>query len=214
MYTAIKKFVRNIVASIAEAIHSVSGGTVTPNIVTWTGVIMHIPVVWLIAEGYFWQAGLAIIFFGLFDALDGELARLQKNASAYGMFLDSVTDRIKEILIYLGVAVYLSDGAMFDSKIFNIMYHAELFHWLVLALGLSLLTTYINAWGEVVLANAKKTATANQTIRGGFAPYEIRITLLALGLVTGEILLSLIIISVLAGVTVIDRFLRVIKRIS
>ena len=55
------------------------------------------------------QAALLLAVFGLFDTLDGELARLQGTESPQGAFLDSVTDRMKEILVYVGLAVWLSE---------------------------------------------------------------------------------------------------------
>jgi CDP-diacylglycerol--glycerol-3-phosphate 3-phosphatidyltransferase len=212
---SIKQVVRSIMRVIAQALHSVSGGRISANLVTWTGLLAHLPIVWLLANGYHGYAAAGIIFFGLFDTLDGELARLQKTQSNYGMFLDSVTDRAKEILIYVGIGFYLSYDSVLVSRVFDSLYFSQIMPWVVLALGLSLLTTYLNAWGEVALTRAKKsTSTANQVLRGGFAPYEIRIALLALGLLTGEIMLVCVIISVLAGTTVADRFWRVAKRIK
>jgi phosphatidylglycerophosphate synthase len=214
MYEAIKQFVRGIMASIAKALHSVSGGRVTANAVTWTGLLAHVPIAVLLANGIHVHAAAAMVVFGLFDTLDGELARLQKTSGSYGMFLDSVTDRIKEILIYFGLTNYFIGDTILDSRIFEPMFGWEVMPWAMLALGLSLLTTYLNAWGEVALSRAKQTTeTVNSTLRGGFASYEIRIAVLALGVASGELLLMFIVISVLAGLTVIDRFWRVAKRI-
>ncbi|MEK7602810.1 MAG: CDP-alcohol phosphatidyltransferase family protein [Patescibacteria group bacterium] len=215
MYNAIKNFIRSIFSVIARAIHNVSGGKITPNMVTWIGTIAFLPIAWLIANGYLIYAGFGVILFGLFDTLDGELARLQKRQNTFGMFLDSVTDRVKELLIYSGVALLFKYGGTIDSKIFGTMYLSEIYFWAIIALGLSLLTSYLNAWGEVAISRANKSqSTTNQELRGGFAPFEIRMTLLAVGLISNELLLVFMTISLLAASTVIDRFLRVKNRIG
>jgi phosphatidylglycerophosphate synthase len=87
--------VRSLARSVAKLLNSLSGGRLSPNSVTLFGFVMHIPIALLIARGYFIYGGIGLIIFGLFDTLDGELARLQERPSAWGMFLDSITDRMK-----------------------------------------------------------------------------------------------------------------------
>ena len=87
---------------MAKLIDKTTKGWVTPDMVTLFGFAMHLPIAWFIATGAdLWAAGLLIVF-GLFDTLDGELARLQQKASARGMLLDASTDRMKEVLLYTG----------------------------------------------------------------------------------------------------------------
>jgi len=215
MYRAIKNFIRIIVYRIAMALNKVSGGRISPNMVTLVGVLAHLPISWLITKGYFCYAGIGVIIFGLFDTLDGELARLQKRDSPFGMFLDSVTDRIKEILIYVGFGFFIANSGIIQTRLTANLYFYEVIPWIITALGLSLLVSYLNAWGEVALAKANVSSPKiNSTLRGGFASYEIRIALLALGLILNEVWLCLITITFLCFITVIDRFLRVIKHIK
>src|SRR6185295_9921593 len=100
----IRSAVRAVVRTLARLLNKVTGGHITPAMVTYTSLLAHIPIAWLIATSHnLWAAGLLVVF-GLFDVLDGELARLQGSASQAGMLLDSVTDRVKEVLLYVGVS--------------------------------------------------------------------------------------------------------------
>src|SRR5882762_3925703 len=108
---AVRTLVRSIIRRLARLINVVTGGRVSPNAVTITSLLAHIPIAWLIATRHnVWAAGLLVIF-GLFDVLDGELARLQGTTSTAGMLLDSVTDRMKEVLLYTGAAYAIVFGS-------------------------------------------------------------------------------------------------------
>ncbi|MDQ5958686.1 MAG: CDP-alcohol phosphatidyltransferase family protein, partial [Patescibacteria group bacterium] len=63
-------------SKIAGLLNKISGGKITPNGITWFGFFMHIPIAYFIATGNLIIAGVGLIIFGLFDTLDGELARL------------------------------------------------------------------------------------------------------------------------------------------
>src|ERR1700712_190246 len=93
---SIKLAVRKFMREIAKLLNHISGGRVTPNGVTWFGFAMHIPIALLIATDHLVWGGVLLIVFGLFDTLDGELARLQNRVTSNGGFLDASTDRFKE----------------------------------------------------------------------------------------------------------------------
>jgi phosphatidylglycerophosphate synthase len=81
----IRNNVRKFMRSIARFLNTISGGKITPNMVTITSLVAHLPIAYFIATGsHFLAAGLLVVF-GLMDALDGELARLQKKDSPAGM---------------------------------------------------------------------------------------------------------------------------------
>src|SRR5215469_12046216 len=105
METAIDKATNVVRAvmqdSIAPFVNRVTAGRLTPNAVTLTSFGMHIPIALLIATRHNLWAALLLVVFGLLDALDGALARTQGTTSAQGVLLDSVTDRMKEVLIYI-----------------------------------------------------------------------------------------------------------------
>lgn len=204
MLSPIKEAVRSLMRTVARALNKLSGGHLSPHVVTVFGLLAHVPIAILIAQGYFGYAAVGLIVFGLFDTLDGELARLQNRASNLGMFLDSTTDRLKEIMIYVGVAFAL---VAFDKSYMAV--------WALVAVGLSLLTSYINAWGDVVLARANASGhKVNSSLRGGFLPFEVRMTLIIVALLTSRLSLLVVFIAIGAGLTVLDRSFRIIRKLS
>lgn len=143
--------VRRVMNSIASIINRLSQGRVTPNMITILGLLGHFLVAWLIANQVFIWSGILLVIFGLLDAIDGSLARIQGSASKKGMLLDSVTDRIKEVVLYAGIAYALvTSGEIFYTV------------WVVIACGLSTIVSYINAWGELYQRNQIKQAHTKQ----------------------------------------------------
>ena len=129
--------------SIAKSLNSASGGSISPNNITVLGLAAHLPIAVLIAsQNYYWAAGLLVVF-GLFDALDGELARLQKSDGPAGMLLDASTDRFKEVILYCGVA--------FSFVASDQPYMAV---WAVAACGASICVSYVKAKGETAVAKS------------------------------------------------------------
>ena len=55
---------------------------------------------WLLIRGHFFVSGLLLIVAGLFDIFDGGVARLRGEASRAGAFLDSVMDRISDVVLF------------------------------------------------------------------------------------------------------------------
>ncbi|MDT3404929.1 CDP-alcohol phosphatidyltransferase family protein [Mucilaginibacter terrae] len=100
----------------------------TPNAVTLIGFILNIGVaavfIWGAEEGtrdnlneVGW-AGALILFAGLFDMLDGQVARLGNMKSVFGALFDSVLDRYSELIMFLGICYYLVANHYFLSSIF------------------------------------------------------------------------------------------------
>jgi len=201
----IKQIVRSNVRVFARILNRVTGGKLTPNGVTLFGLAMHLPVALLIATRHnLWAAGL-LVFFGLFDTLDGELARLQDRISANGALLDSTTDRMKEILLYSGAgyAIIGSGGSPYLAV------------WAVAACGCSLLTSYINAAGDVAMTKVTvRNHTTNKGFRGGLFPFEIRMVALILGLLTNHVLWAVILIAIGAAYTALSRLFRVLAKLT
>src|SRR5215217_9743882 len=100
----------------------------TPNAVTTIGFMLNIgvAVVFIIGaeEGnrgdftYVGWAGGLILFAGLFDMLDGQVARLGNMKSIFGALYDSVLDRYSELIMFLGICYYLVAHHYFLSSIF------------------------------------------------------------------------------------------------
>lgn len=195
---------------IARGLNHLTGGRLNPHAVTLIGLAAHLPIAWLIGRGSFgWAAGL-LVFFGLFDTLDGELARLQRRVSRLGMLLDSVSDRMKEAVLYMGIGYYLIESALSEGK------DASSFAVLALAaLGGSMLVSYVNAWGEVVTAGVtNKSAEVNRAFRIGLMKFEVRMTLIVIGLLFNWLAVMVFVIALLAWLTAVIRLLNVRRQLS
>ena len=81
----------------------------TPNMLTLLGVFGNLVGAVLIAFGYLTAGGLVLLLMGAMDALDGTMARLKGTPSNWGGFVDSVSDRYSELLIFAGLLVYYLD---------------------------------------------------------------------------------------------------------
>jgi len=100
----------------------------TPNAVTTIGLMLNIGVAALFIVGaektnqgdlsYVGWGGALILFAGLFDMLDGQVARLGNMSSKFGAFYDSVLDRYSEMFMFLGVCYYLVSHHYFLSSLF------------------------------------------------------------------------------------------------
>ncbi len=197
--------VRSVMQStIAPYVNRLTKGRLTPNTVTLVSFGMHVPIAYLIATSNNLWAAILLIVFGLLDALDGALARTQGTTSPQGVFLDSTTDRMKEILIYIGAAYAI----VLDSG------HAYFAAWAIAACGCSLLTSYINAWGDAVMSKYKISKhTMNKSFRGGLFPFQVRMFVIVVGLLTGQLSWAVIIVAVGAAYTVLVRMLGVFSKL-
>jgi CDP-diacylglycerol---glycerol-3-phosphate 3-phosphatidyltransferase len=99
----------------------------TPNTVTVIGFLLNIGVAVIFIMGaektartdlsYVGWAGGLILFAGLFDMLDGQVARIGKMSSSFGAMLDSVLDRYSELFMFLGICYYLISHHYFISSL-------------------------------------------------------------------------------------------------
>ncbi|WP_428331103.1 CDP-alcohol phosphatidyltransferase family protein [Mucilaginibacter sp.] len=100
----------------------------TPNAVTSIGFVLNVGVAVIFIIGaeegnrgdltYVGWAGGLILFAGLFDMLDGQVARLGNMKSTFGALYDSVLDRYSELIMFLGICYYLVGHHYFLSSIF------------------------------------------------------------------------------------------------
>lgn len=195
--------IKRFVVEIAILLNKISGGRISPTSITLLGFSLHIVIAWLIAIQQNIWAGILLIVFGLFDALDGALARLQKTDGPKGMLLDSITDRMKEVFLFMGAAYALSNT-----------HSARFVVWVVAACGASLLVSYVNAWGEVVIGSSKSTDhTTNKSFRSGMMTFEIRMTVMVLGLLANQLLAVIIILAIASTITALGRMRSVMQKL-
>jgi len=119
----------------------------TPNAVTTIGFVLNIGVAVIFIIGgekgnrgdltYIGWAGALILFAGLFDMLDGQVARLGNMKSTFGALYDSVLDRYSEQIMFFGICYYLVAHHYFLSSIFAFI-----------ALMGSMMVSYVRARAE------------------------------------------------------------------
>lgn len=200
-----RDMVRGWMNQLAAALNKISGGKLHPNTITYIGFGMHVPVALLIATNQFILAAIFLLIFGLFDALDGALARVQKRDSAGGMLLDASTDRMKEVLLYIGAAYVLIDIGPAVGAV-----------WAVAACGASICVSYVKAKGEAAVASSSglSASEVNSLFKDGLLRFEVRMFVLFVGLLFAQLLPALIIITVLSGYTAFDRLIRIQKALE
>lgn len=79
---------------------------------------------------------------GVFDGIDGQLARLNNKSSNFGGFLDSVTDRLSEFIIYFGFIFYLENNFLWSIINMEIV--------VIVILLSSIMISYLRARAEVL----------------------------------------------------------------
>ena len=111
--------------------------SVRPNTLTVLGWTLSVGAALLFGLGYAQLAGVVMLLAGLFDALDGAVARESNRMSAFGAFLDSTLDRISESAIFVGVIFfYASSGRPYETLLAGV------------AMTFSLMTSYARARAE------------------------------------------------------------------
>ena len=163
---------------------------VTPNTLTVLGFVLTLGVAMVIGRGYLFVGGLLVIVVGLFDMLDGAMARVSGLKTRFGGFLDSTLDRASEAALLGGV----------------LWAHPERETALIVlwVLAGSLLVSYTRARGGEEGVKAEV----------GWLPRPQRVVLLAAGLITGLVIPALWILAVFTTVTTIQRILHVRKALG
>jgi len=176
---------------------------IPPNAVTWFGLLITIGAAVLIITEHLFAAGLLVLFAGVFDILDGALARATNRVTSFGGVLDSTLDRLSEAALLLGI---LGLFLLSSKQPFLLISLTQ--GWSVLivfiALPSSQLVSYIRARAEA----------AGLECRVGFFTRPERVVVLVLGLLLNQILLALIIVAVLSSITVVQRLFCVWRQVK
>jgi CDP-diacylglycerol--glycerol-3-phosphate 3-phosphatidyltransferase len=77
-----------------------------PNTITILGLVGNTVGAILLSQGKLTLGGMVILLMGPVDALDGTMARLRGESGDFGAFVDSVTDRYSELVIFAGLLGY------------------------------------------------------------------------------------------------------------
>ena len=157
---------------------------VSPNILTFIGLGVNIFATVLFAKGMFFWAGFVVLFAGVFDMLDGAVARVTQKVTRFGAFLDSVIDRYSDMLMLFGLLIWY---AKMDR-----MFYVGLTAMVIIG---SVMTSYTRARAESLIPACKV----------GFLERAERIVLLIIGALTDRMAVVLWIMAILTNWTVIQR---------
>jgi CDP-diacylglycerol--glycerol-3-phosphate 3-phosphatidyltransferase len=129
-----KETVRQLLRPLARFL---SAMRVRPDTLTAMGWALSVGAATLFALGYIKTAGAVMLLAGLFDALDGDVARESGRMSDFGAFLDSTLDRLSEAAIFVGIVFfYATSSEPYGSLLAG------------LAMTFSLMTSYTRARAE------------------------------------------------------------------
>jgi CDP-diacylglycerol---glycerol-3-phosphate 3-phosphatidyltransferase len=152
---------------------------------TFLSLAANVVIGWLLLSGRRLVPGILLVPAGLFDILDGAIARLRGEESRFGAFLDSFLDRVSDVILF--GCLYWSLSAQHDR----------------LAAGLALATLVISLSVSHIRAEAED---AGVSLSEGFFQRLERYIAMIIGLmVPGALVPALVALVVLGGVTVLQR---------
>ena len=129
-----KEFLRQLIRPLARVLSAIR---VRPDSLTVAGWVLSVCAATLFALGYTKTAGAVMLFAGLFDALDGAVARESNLMSTFGAFLDSTLDRLSESAIFVGIVFFYASSSMpYEALLAGV------------AMSFSLITSYTRARAE------------------------------------------------------------------
>jgi phosphatidylglycerophosphate synthase len=188
MDSRVRKIFRPIVHLIALILNRLG---FPPNSITLLSLLFAIAAFF----AFFVEAlGMAIIFIflsGLFDGVDGELAKISGRKTKFGGFLDSVLDRYADGFIVLGAAMYLE----FQSGIFFID---------PIILGILTIVGFIMV--SYTRARAEKEGIACEV---GIGARSERLLLLIIFAFVNQLYIGLVILCIISNLTAMYRVLYV-----
>ena len=173
------KIIRKIVEALAlSRIH--------PNVLTFIGLVINVWAAFLFAAGRFRAAGFVVLGAGLFDMVDGRVARETNRVTKFGGFFDSVLDRYSDLFLFMGLLVYYAS----INRFFYIVLTA------IVMTG-SVMVSYARARAECTIPQCKV----------GFLERPERIVLIIIGALFDRMAPVLWVIAIFSNITVIHRMI-------
>jgi CDP-diacylglycerol--glycerol-3-phosphate 3-phosphatidyltransferase len=155
-----------------------------PNVLTFLGLLINIGAAALLALGQFRWAGVVIIGAGLFDMVDGRVARETNRVTRFGGFFDSVLDRYSDLALLVGLLVW----------------YGSINRW-----GYVVLTAVAMTGSVMVSYTRARAENTIPTCKVGFMERPERVVLFIIGALFDRMAPVLWVIAVLANLTVVHR---------
>src|ERR1700759_5414770 len=167
---------------------------ISPNFLTFLGLLINTVAAILFGWAnehnfvrFFVYAGLVIIGAGIFDMVDGRVARQTQQVTVFGAFFDSVIDRYSDVVLFFGLLVFYARG--------NRLFYVFLAAFVMIT---SLMVSYTRARAEALIGKCKV----------GFMERPERVVLIIIGALFerwDEMAPVLWILAVISPITVIHR---------
>ncbi len=152
---------------LQKIVNGLALSRISPNTLTFIGLLINVAAAiffgYARADNYvrmFLYAGLVIIGAGLFDMVDGRVARQTNQVSIFGAFFDSVLDRYSDVALFFGLLVFYARGNRFFYVIL-----------VAFCMTASLMVSYTRARAEALIGQCKV----------GFMERPERVVLIILG---------------------------------
>ena len=181
-------------AIIERIVRALALSKIHPNLLTFFGLLINIWAAWLFARAGsaddaridFRWAGLVVIGAGLFDMVDGRVARATDQVTPFGGFFDSVIDRYSDLAVFMGLLVYYAS----INRFFYIVLTA------IVMTG-SVMVSYTRARAENTITKCKV----------GFLERPERVVLIIIGALFDRMAAVLWVIAILSNLTVVHRMI-------
>lgn len=173
-------------AAINRIVRWLALSRIHPNALTFIGLVINIWAAWLLSQGNFRWAALVVIGAGLFDMVDGRVARATSQVTRFGGFFDSVIDRYSDLALYMGLLVYYAS----INRFFYIVLTA------VVMTG-SVMVSYTRARAENAIPKCKV----------GFLERPERVVLIIIGALFDRMAAVLWVIAIFSNLTVVHRMI-------
>ena len=159
---------------------------INPNVLTTVGFCISILAGYFFAAGVIRMGAVFVLLSGIFDIMDGKIARGSNQVTKFGALYDSTLDRYAEILIFLGIAYHFIDKNMVYTSLMS-----------CIALGGSLMVSYVRARAEGL----------GFTCKVGLLQRPERIVILGASALAHEytLIAGLVILAIFANITAIQR---------
>ena len=179
---------------LQKIVNGLALSRISPNTLTFIGLLINVAAAFFFgfarSNNYvhmFFYAGLVIISAGLFDMVDGRVARQTNQVSVFGAFFDSVLDRYSDVALFFGLLVFYARA----SRLFYVFLVAFI-------MTASLMVSYTRARAETLIGSCKV----------GFMERPERVVLIILGALFnrwGVMAPALWVLAVFSTITVVHR---------
>jgi archaetidylinositol phosphate synthase len=185
---------------------------ISPNIITFLSIVAGV----CCAISYYYQSyyvgSLFLILSGIFDLVDGSVARLGGRETKFGAVFDWVADKYVDTIILLGIGL---SGIQIISGLVNVS-HIWDFGIVTIAIIGSMMNTFIKpvTYAEIGFSE-RKAGKIDDPLEGvGFFGRPETLLILIIGGLLGYIWVSVIIIAICTNLSALQRIIYLYQKFS